>query len=180
MRRIISPLVAICLALLGATAASAESSSSAPLADAFVTLLQSRSLEAFAAPDPDEPGRFVAALYLPHGDLLVVSARQPSADAVARRIAADQFRDVYTDLQATPTPEGKFFVQDSKADGLSSTPREGAVDIVYENGTETTVFNGDARAQHLGRGDYEARFDADDRRYAHALAVLTSALQSHE
>lgn len=180
MRGTIVAIVTTCLSLIAPAATRAASSSSAPLAHTFSALLHSRGIEAFAAPDPDEPGRFVAALSVPHGDLLVVSARQPSTDAVAQRIAADQFRDVYLDLQATPTPEGKLFVQDSNADGLSSAPQNDAIDIVYEDGTKTMVFNGDAKAQHLSRDDYDARFDAADRRYAHALTVLITALQSQE
>jgi hypothetical protein len=180
MRGTTIAIVTTCLSLIAPAAARAAPSSSASPAHTFVALLNSRGIEAFAAPDPDEPGRFVAALSVPHGDLLVVSARQPSTDAVAQRIAADQFRDVYLDLQATPTPQGKFFVQDSDADGLSSAPQNDAIDIVYEDGTKTTVFNGDAKAQHLSRDDYDARFDAADRRYAHALTVLITALQSQE
>jgi len=177
-----STIVAIvtCLSLSPATPARAASTSSPPLAHAFVALLENRGIEAFAAPDPNEPGRFVAALSVPHGDLLVVSARQPSADAVAQRIAAGQFRDVYLDLQATPTPDGKLFVQDSNADGLSSVPQNDAIDIVYEDGTKTMVFNGDSKAQRLSRDEYDARFDEADRRYAQVLTVLTNALQSAE
>lgn len=180
MRDTIIAIIATCLSLVVPAASGAASAWSPSLAHAFVALLNSRGIEAFAAPDPDEPGRFVAALSVPHGDLLVVSARQPSAGAVAQRIAAGQFRDVYVDLQATPTPAGKFFVQDSNADGLSNAPQNDAIDIVYEDGAKTTVFNGDAKAQHLSRDEYEARFDAADRRYAHALTVLTMALQSRE
>jgi hypothetical protein len=39
---------------------------------------------------------------------------------LTHRISARQYRDVYLDLQGTPIPQHKFFVQDSGADGISS------------------------------------------------------------
>lgn len=177
MSRKVTVVFVAAVLLLFTTAGHAQSFASAPLAKAFADRLENASLDAFAAADPDERGRFVAALYIRGGSLLVVSARQPSVDAVERRIHDGAFRDVYLDLQGTPTPEGKFFVQDAMGDGLlHAVPGSSAVDVVYEDGTRTTAFNGDPKAQHLSAAEYDARFEEADRRYAHALNVLTQAL----
>jgi hypothetical protein len=96
----------------------------------------------------------VAALYIRGGQLLVISARHPSVEGLAYRIAKREYRDVYMDLHGTPAPEGKFFVQDARADGILSAVKDsGAVDIVHEDGVRQTMFNGDTAAQRLTRRD---------------------------
>jgi len=118
-------------------------------------------------------------MYIPGAELLVVGAVHPSTDAVARRILDGAYCDVYLDVQATPTRAGKLFVQPARADGLlHAVAGSGAVDIVYEDGSRTAAFNGDPAGQHLSPAEYDARFEAADHRYAHALTVLEAALES--
>jgi hypothetical protein len=151
---------------------------SADAARELVYLLDSKGINAIAAADPLEPGRFVAALYIPRSQLLVISARHPSLEGIEYRIEMGQFREVYLDLQGTPTVEGKFFVQDAGADGiLSVLPGSGAVDVLYEGGVRQMLFNGDIAGQRLTRAEYDARLEAASAAYAHLLKVLTAALQ---
>jgi hypothetical protein len=105
------------------------------------------------------------------------AASHPSAAGVAHRLDNRQYRDTYLDLQATPTPEGKFFVQDAGADGIAAEPSGGGVDVLYEDGVRQTLFNGDPRAQKLTRAEYEAKAAAADARYARLVMLLLSALQ---
>jgi hypothetical protein len=138
--------------------------------------LDRSGLNAIATADPEEPGRFVAALYFPGGQLLVVSAHHPSVDGITHRLAMRQYREVYLDLQGTPTPQNKFFVQDARADGiLSAVPGSGDVDVLYEDGVRQTLFNGDIEAQHLSSAEYDAKLAAADARYARLLKLLISA-----
>ena len=167
-----------CSAVLYAADLRAQSSTSAPLAATLTSLLDKAATSAFAASDPKAAGRFVAASYIPAGQLLVVSAHHPSVDAIAQRIADGQYRDVYLDLQATPTPMGKFFVQDTRANGLLH-PTVGAVDIVYQDGVRTIAFNDDPLPQGLTDAEYDAQFGIADDRYTHMLRVLIDALQAH-
>jgi hypothetical protein len=149
---------------------------SPPAAATLIRMMDNHGLTAAAAADPAADGTFVAALYIPNGQLLVVSARHPSTDAVQYRIASQQYRDVYLDLQATPTPAGKFFVMDDGADGiLASLPNSGHADVVY-NGDIQTVFNGDLKSQHLSDADYDRRLAETDARYARLLTLLANAL----
>jgi hypothetical protein len=136
-------------------------------------------MDTFAASDPQERGRFVAALYIRDVHLLVVSAVQPSSEAIAGSIQHGAYRDAYLDLQLTPTPEGRFFVQDAGADGLHHAVPGSGVDVVYEDGVSTTLLNGDPAGQHLTAAEYDARFEAADLRYAHALTVLQAAFKQH-
>jgi hypothetical protein len=145
-------------------------------APGLVRALDVAGLESIAAADPAEPGTFVAALHVPGGLMLVVSARHPSVEGLTHRIAARQYRDVYLDLQGTPTPQHKFFVQDSGADGISNARSEGGgVDVLYEDGVTQTLFNGEPKAQKLSPAQYAARLAAADARYARLLTLLTAA-----
>ena len=155
---------------------SAQAFLSADAAGDLVYALDGSGFHAIATADPEEPGRFVAALYIPGSQLLVVSALHPSVDAVAYRISRREYREVYLDLQGSPTPEDKFFVQDASADGiLSALPDSGDVDVLYEDGVRQTLFNGDFEAQHLTSAEYNARLTAADARYARLLKLLASA-----
>ena len=143
----------------------------------LVRALDDAGLETIAAGDPAESGAFVAAMYVRGGQMLLVSSRHPSTEALTHRIAARQYRDVYLDLQGTPTPQHKFFVQDSNADGISNALEGGGVDVLYEDGATQTLFNGKPKAQNLTAAQYAARLASADARYARLLTVLTAAVR---
>ena len=142
----------------------------------LIRALNDASLDAIATVDPTEPGAFIAALHIKGGQLLVVRARHPSVDALKRRLEAHQFRDVYIDLQSTPTLPGKLFVMDSGADGLPSDADQPAnVDVIYEDGSRQTMFNG-AHAQQLKAAEYRKQLHDADVEYTRLLNVLNAAL----
>ena len=142
----------------------------------LIGALNAAGLDAIASIDPTEPGAFVAALHIKGGQLLVVRARHPSVEALSARLAARQFRDVYMDLQATPTPQGKVFVMDSGADGLPSDAEQPSnVDVLYEDGTRQIMFNG-ARAQQKSGDDYRQQLADADTKYTRLLTLLIAAL----
>jgi hypothetical protein len=178
-----SIVLAVVLALDTTTGIADDAFRSAPLARDLVRALQASSRDAIAAADPASPGRFIAALSVP-GQLLVVSAVHPSPAVVAERIRMAMHREVYLDLQGTPTPKGKLFVQDAGADGLlHARPNSGGVDVVYRDGSTSLRFDGDPRAQSLDDRQYDALFARADTEYAHMLDVLkvaaTSATSTH-
>jgi hypothetical protein len=142
--------------------------------------LDRSSLTAIAAIDPAHPGTYVAALYIPGSQLLVVQAQHPSAAGLAHRLDNRQYRDAYLDLQATPTPEGKFFVHDAGADGIAAEPSSGAVDVVYEDGVRQTLFDGQPREQKLSPAEYATKAAMADERYARLLTLLLSALNDSD
>jgi hypothetical protein len=176
-----SSFAALLLTLLlagGGAGLHAQAFASAAAASDLVYLLDQFRLTAIATTDPTEPGTFVAALYIPRSQLLVVSPRHPSVEGVTERIALRRYREVYLDLQGTPTPYHKFFVQDARADGiLSALPGSGDVDVLYEDGVRQTLFNGDTRGQDLTPAEYDSKLAEADARYARLLALLASAVQ---
>jgi hypothetical protein len=98
---------------------------------------------------------------------------QHSLAAILRRptaykIGEHQYRDVYLDLQASPAAEGKWFVYDLGADGLSHT--KSSLDNVYEGGTRLALLD-------IGRVKREP-FNRRDAEYARMLRVLLDALSA--
>ena len=154
----------------------AQNGASTTATRSLIEALDDANLDAIATIDPAEPGAFVAALHIKGGQLLVVRARHPSVEALSARLTARQFRDVYMDLQATPTTQGKLFVMDAGADGLpGDADQPEHVDVIYENGTQQTMFNG-ARAQKLSGDAYRKQLEHADANYTRLLRVLTEAL----
>ena len=169
-------LVLLALVMAG-TILGAQTFASGDAAQTLIAALDRLGLEAIAAVDPSEPDTFVAALKIQGGRLLVVQARHPSVDGILQRLAARQYRDVYLDLQGTPTQKGKFFVQDAGANGIRTTlPGSVEVDVLYEDGQRQTLFDGNLIAQQVTAAEYEARLAAADVRYARLLTLLKAAL----
>jgi hypothetical protein len=175
MKRFSMSAVLVCLALSALPAAAEEPLSAQPAATLKARMEQLK-LDAIAARDPDEPGRYIAALFIPGIQFLVVSAPYPVATAIDKKIAGRQYMDVYIDLQAVRDRTGHFFVEDLQADGVRPSEPDVACDTTTANGTTPVVFNGKWDAQRLTQEDYEARFKRDDERYARMLKALNAAL----
>ena len=176
--RVIVVLVALAIAAaIVAPAVRAEDPpQSAAAAAALRAALDQLKLEAIAAPDPDERGRFIAALYLSGSQLLVVSGIYSVPVLLEKRMAAANYMDVYVEIQGA-TAEGRFFVVDMQADGLKRVcgPDE-PFDSTSRNATSDVTFNGDWNSQKLNEAEYNVRFGEDDARYTHMLEVLAAAL----
>jgi hypothetical protein len=143
-------------------------------ADALVTLMKSRSLDAVAAVDPQNPGRVVAAMLLPDVQLLVVAAESTALPYLKAQIAQQQYRDVYAMLNSAAVPETKLFFQDMGCDGL--TNEDGGVDIMYEQGKTQTIFDGDWKRHKVTKAEYGAKLEKADAEYARMLRLLTDSL----
>jgi hypothetical protein len=167
-------LAMIPVALQGATD---ETSESAAPAASLTASLDQLKLEAIVARDPEEPGRYVAALYVPGSLLLVVSAPYPVPAMMDKRIAEGKYMDAYLDIQGQASHQGHFFVVDAQADGLK---RACELDHPFDNtlidGGRPISYDGKWEAQKLTEEEYNSRFSSDDARYARMLKVLTVAL----
>jgi hypothetical protein len=167
---------AVAMLALAAGVGAQESASGAKAAT-LTKLLDQHKLDAIAAPDPEQPDRFVATLYYPGTQLLAVSANYPSPQFLQQRIANRQYRDVYMDLQVPATQNGRLFVMDMGADGLHYRPNGDApFDITYHSGGNQVSFDGDWKQRKMSREKYDERFKADDERYARMLAALEREL----
>ena len=155
-----------------------ESPQSAAPAATVKALLEQLKMDTIATRDPEEPGRYVAALYVQDSQLLVVSAPYSVPAALDRLIASGSYRDAYLNLQTVKDYRGHFFVVDSLADGLKKVP---AVDQPFDSttidGAVMVMFDGKWEAQKLNHAAYDSMFAKDDARYAHMLTVLANDLK---
>jgi len=152
-----------------------RASHSATVAAELAKVLSERRLDAIAAQDPDEPDRFIAALFFADSQLLVVSARYASPSLLTARLAHKQYRDVYLDLSSSAIPETSILIHDLNADGLCAR-RDQAADIVYQGSQNGTVFDGDWD-KHKSDKTYEQRFVVADQQYGRLLNLLLAQLR---
>lgn len=158
-------------------AAAGEESLSAGPAATLRAALDSLKFDAIAARDPEEPGRYVAALYIPGSQLLVVSAPYVVPAALDKKIAQGLFRDAYVDIQSVSDHTGHFFVVDMGADGLVRVcARDEAFDSTTFESRPPVSFDGNWIAQQSTEEEYTAAFKKDDERYARLLKVLVAAV----
>jgi len=175
MRTILALTTALAILAPGARATTqAAEPASADLAKQLVTAMTSAGLDALAAPDPETPGRFVAALAFPGSQLLVVAAPYRDPAAAEAWIANKMYRDVYSALQQPSITTGKIFFQDLGCDGLQAAADAG-VDIMYENGKTQTIFDGNWKKQKMTQAAYQERARTADERYARLLHALLAA-----
>jgi hypothetical protein len=175
---------AVALACLAATAALsipstafAQESKSAPLAKQLAAALDAAKLDSVAAKDPTSPDGFVAALYFPGLELLVVSAKYSAPSLLTDKLLAKNYRDIYVDLNSASLADTKVFVEDLGADGLQAKREENKPFDSYTAGVKHTMFDSDWKAQKLSEDDYKKAFSAADEKYTSMLATLLAQLK---
>jgi hypothetical protein len=169
-------LVALAV-LLFAPAASAQESKSAPLAKQLAAALDAAKLDSIAAKDPAAPDIFVAALYFPGIQLLVVSGKYTVPQLLTERVTKKEYRDVYLDLNGASVADTKVFIEDPGADGLKAKREDNTAFDQCEVGGKRTMFDGDWKKQKLSEQDYMKAFSAADDRYAEILAALLAQVK---
>ncbi len=166
------------VAAVPVTVAAAQESKSAPVAKELIQALEAAKLENIAAPDPADPGAFIAALYIPGTQLLVVSAKYSAPSLLTDRITAKDYMGVYVDLQSASVRGTKVFVQDAGADGLRPKPDGDQAADAFENGDKSISFEGDAKKAKMAEADYTKAFADADERYAKMLSALTAQIKA--
>ena len=177
MTRVGSASLAVVCTLLLAAGASAQESKSAPLAKQLTAALDAAKMDSIAAADPDKAGTFVAALYFPNSQLLVVSAEYTAPQLLTDRLQKKEFRDVYIDLNSASVPASKVFIEDLAGDGLKPKRDENQPFDTYEVAGKRTAFDGDWRKAKLSEQDYMKTFSAADERYAQILSALLAQVK---
>ena len=172
-----SALVAALIALSSfASPALAQQSRSAALAKELTALLDAKKLDSIAARVASGSDQFVAALYFP-GQLLVVSARYSVPPVLNEKIARNEFKDVYIDLNAASIPESKILITDLGADGLRATREANQPFDTQDMHNKGIRFDGNWREDKMSEADYMKAFSQADENYILALEVLIGALK---
>ncbi len=172
MRRI------ICLTAVGALiagTAGAEPSRSAAAAMALAKRLSARHIEAIAVRDGQDRERFVAALYFPGSQLLVVADRFSQPQYLEDLLARKEYRQIYIDLQGAPDNSRRMFVHDFKADGLVRDESD-QVDMFSEADRQIVFTNAWRKQQRLSDRDYLEAFRRADGIYTALLTQLLDAV----
>ncbi len=168
---------AVLLAFLSfAPPAAAQEARSAALAKELTSLLAAKKLDSIAARAPSAPDQFVAALFFP-GQLLVVSARHTSPPILNEKIARNEYRDVYIDLNAASIPESKMLITDLGADGLKAKCEANHPFDTHDGHRKGIHFDGNWREDKMSEQDYMKAFSEAEEGYANALQVLIGALK---
>jgi hypothetical protein len=150
----------------------AQDSKSGPLVKELTQLLEQQKLDSIAARDPAAPDLYVAALYFPGSQLLVVGARYAVPSILNEKLAKKDFREIYTDLNSAAVEGSRWLVMDIGADGLKPKKDETHFDTC-DMGPRSLVFDGDWKKQKLNsEDDYTKAFTEADERYAKMLAAL--------
>jgi hypothetical protein len=168
-------LASLTLALAVAAPAHAQSKSSAA-AKQLAQALDRAKLDSIAAPDPSGKDSFVAALYFPGSQLLVVSAQYSAPSLLMTRLDKKEYREIYIDLNAASVAGTKLFVIDQGADGLSPRPEDGAADT-WERANTTTVFDGEWRKAKMSEEEYLKTHAEAEEHYARMLTLLAQQAQ---
>ncbi len=166
-------VIAVCLlfSLLGGVAAAQESKTVA-LARELAQLLDQAKLDAIAAKDPAGQDSFVAALYYPGSQLLVVGAKYQVPVLLNEKISKKEYKEVYTDLNSAFVEGSKCFVMDIGADGLKAKKEESRYDTC-DIGDKGYSFDGEWKKQKFANEeDYQKAYTESEARYARMLTVL--------
>jgi hypothetical protein len=162
---------------LAAASQDKETLSSAAVKE-LAKALQAANLDSIAAPDPNDPGTWVAALYFPGTQLLVVSAKYAAPTLLTEKMAAKNYRDIYIDLNSASVAGTKVFIIDQSCDGLAARPDGERVADSFEHGAKSYTFDGDWKKAKLSEDDYMKAFSDADQKYARILSLLTAQVKS--
>jgi hypothetical protein len=160
-----------------ASTAPAQESKSGPLARQLAAALDAAKLDSVAAKDPSSPDVYIGALYVPGLQLLAISAKYSVPQLLDARLAKQEYRDVYVDLNSAALPDTKVFVQDLGSDGLKARPEDNQPFDSIDAMNKPTAFDGDWRRQKLSEEEYMKAFSTADERYAQMLAALLAQLK---
>jgi hypothetical protein len=174
LRRTVLALVMLSMA----GAAGAQDLKSGDLAKQLTQLLDSRKLADVAVADTQNPGTYIAALYFPGTQLLVVSAKYSAPQMLTELLARKDFRGGYVELTSASVPASKLFVMDAYANGLLPKPSgEQPADSVDRGGTLST-FDGAWKKAKVTEADYMKSFGEADAAYTRLLQLLVNHLKS--
>lgn len=162
---------------LAAGRSDAQESKSEPLAKQLAQAMEKAQLTTFAARDEAGDGQYVAAMYFPGSQLLVVEARYSVPILIEQKLADKKFMDVYIDLNSASVPASKVFVSDLLADGLHARPGEGQPFDTFEKSQQQWTFNRDWSGRGISEEAYMKEFGEADAEYAHMLQVLLAAVK---
>ena len=169
---------ALCMALAfgGAAAvlgaAPEGPSKSATLARELAQVLDQTKLDHIAARDPDDPSRFIGAMYFPGLQIITVSGKYAVPVLINEKLLNHNYKDVYIDLSSASERASRITIEDLHADGLPMSRLKDGPPDSFESGASNLVFDFDWKKQKLSEGDYMKKVTDADAQYAKLLTLL--------
>ena len=163
--------------LFAPPAARAQDAKSGELVKQLTGLLDQKKLDAIAVADAQAPGSYIAALYFPGTQLLVVSAKYSAPQLLTELLARKEYKAVYAELSSASVPGSKVLVNDIYANGLMPRPSGSNPPDSVEGGPSVT-FDGGWRKAKITEADYNKAFSDADAAYTRVLQALITQLKT--
>ena len=80
--------------------------------------LDQAKLQHIAARDPEDPTRFIAAMYFPGMQIVTVSGKYSVPVLLNEKLMAKKYQDVYVDLSSASERDSRITIEDLRCDGL--------------------------------------------------------------
>lgn len=164
--------------MVAPAAARAQDTRSVDLAKQLTALLDQKKLDAIAVADAQNPGSYIAALYFPGTQLLVVSAKYSAPQLLTELLARKDYRAVYAELSSASVPGSKVLINDVYANGLVIRPSGSNPPDSLESAASNTTFDGAWKKAKLTEADYVKAFGAADAAYTRALQALIAQVKT--
>jgi hypothetical protein len=155
----------------------APASKSAPLAGELVKLLDSMKLDSVAG-NRGANNEFVAAMYFPGSQLVVVNAKTSVPDRMKYLIIQKSYKDLYVELNGAVDQASKVFISDLGANGLQFRREKNQPFDTVDAVGKTTAFDGDWRKAKLSEQEYTKIYVTHDEAYSQMLQALINTLKN--
>ena len=163
------------IVLMAPAVAFAQESKSAGAAIEFVKALDSMKLDSYAVKGT-APNEYVAALYFPGTQLLVVSAKFDSPFRADSLLQMKNYRDLYIELNSASQQQTKVFVADLSANGLRPKKDGSGYDTADIAG-KSYNFDGDWKKAKISEEDYTKTYSTADEQYSQMIQALLGGLK---
>ena len=173
--RRLSGVALAAILLLAPAAASAQESKSATAAIELVKMLDTMKLDSFAVKGTS-PNEYVAVLYFPGTQLLVVSAKFDSPFRPDSLLQMKSYRDLYIELNSASQPQTKVVVADLSANGLRAK-KDGNLFDTADVAGKSYNFDGDWKKAKISEVDYSKAYSTTDEQYSQMIQALLGGLK---
>ncbi len=144
----------------------------------LTALLERAKLDSIAARVPGSEDTFVAALYLPDQQLILVSGRYAAPALLREKILGKRYREAYQDLYGAADAATRCVVEDLQADGLRAERiKDGPADVYTGAGGSPVFFDGEWKRHKMSEDAYRDAFSKADASYTRMIGVLVAALR---
>jgi hypothetical protein len=174
-RSLLPTACAVLLLCPVAASAQAPASKSAPLATELVKLLDSMKLDSVAG--SRSVNEYVAAMYFPGSQLVVVTAKTNVPDRMKYLILQKSYKDLYVELNGAVDQSSKIFVSDLGANGLQFKREKNQPFDTIDTAGKTLALDGDWRKAKLSEQEYTRIYIAQDEAYSQMLQALIDTLK---